>query len=209
MKKIILILFLVSRLNGATFELRDGTIVEGNVSDINTQGIIIKTLDNKTYVHHFPCTAKSKTTIENGDGTYTTIQTPVRAAPSLRHVFHRDIHCTPSRRYMITNDLLDSVDPARIEFRDFSDKTLNKLYIHLSKLIKSYNLMAKNNHKFFWDYHRKAEDYKILRQALHFGFIDSKEPVYKKNTLELNEAWSKEVKKYYHKTWNQIEWRGN
>ena len=45
MKKIILILFLVSRLNGATFELRDGTIVEGNVSDINTQGIIIKTFD--------------------------------------------------------------------------------------------------------------------------------------------------------------------
>jgi len=146
MKKIIflVLLFVSFKLWGATFEFIDGTIIKGNIyydtsnplskSNPTVRGIIIKTLDNRIYIHNYPIQNNANNGyIDNGDGTYTP-KTPIHIpAPPIDDGGHDN----PS--------FIPHCCPARINFFYFSKKTQRELYKNFFNLTRYYATQPNKN----------------------------------------------------------------
>lgn len=194
MKKSIIILILAVNLSlAATFQFKDGTVVNGeifeepfSIANPSPTGIFLK-VNGKFYLHHYPSKVlKKEVIIDHGNGTYTIKEeneiVPTPAPPEAGEM----------NPYQLPNCV-----PARINFIHFSPKTLNDLYKYYfarTTYFKKVNnpLEFRNN--------------KNIALGIYKAAYSKK---YKLNSPKLSSEWKAKVNKEYGKIPSSVTWFGN
>ena len=135
---------------GFLFEFKDGSRFRGKIRDISNSGVILSTLDNRTYIHHYPTRPTKKSVhpitgwIENGDGTYSEPPPEIPMPP----LENRNMDINPP-------DLPQCV-VARIAFLQFNRRTLDNLYTYYAKKTKEdvyKGITYSYNKQYAWSIH--------------------------------------------------------
>jgi hypothetical protein len=194
MKKSIIILILAVNLSlAATFQFKDGTVVNGeifeepfSIANPSPTGIFLK-VNGKFYLHHYPSKVlKKEVIIDHGNGTYTIKEeneiVPTPAPPEAGEM----------NPYQLPNCV-----PARINFIHFSPKTLNDLYKYYfarTAYFKKVNnpLEFRNN--------------KNIALGIYKAAYSKK---YKLNSPKLSSEWKAKVNKEYGKIPSSVTWFGD
>tara|TARA_R100000008_G_scaffold86141_1_gene78087 strand:- start:79 stop:684 length:606 start_codon:yes stop_codon:yes gene_type:complete len=201
MKIVIILFWIATTINAATFKFKDGTIVKGNIHENcvglgnpTPEGIVLK-VNGKFYVHNYPFKSKIiNKIIDHGDGRYTYAEeeepVPAPAPP------HSGSMNPPS---------LPKCLPARINFIHFSNETLNDLY-------KYYGNKTRYYHKISVQYPNNL-NYKIsFRENKNIAlgiYKAAQKKDFKLNSKKLNSSWNMKVKREYGKNSSLITWFGN
>ena len=169
------------RVRAYRFGFKDGSVFYGKIyggdslaQGVNPKGLVLETLDNKIYIHHYPAKMVYRPVTDykgNDLGTYELVPEPPQ----------EEIVSEP-------NPIPVPVcAPARIGFMNFDKKTLNGLYNHYSyktrtEYDKGYKISGNYN--------------KIIAKSIYNAY-NTRTPHNRRNTVAKSQAWKRKIFKEF------------